>query len=44
MRHLIPLVIVLVGREVDERGFTRANEPQHRVEYRSYDLQRDLKQ
>jgi hypothetical protein len=30
--------------EVDERGFTRTNEPQHRVGYRSYDLQRDLKQ
>jgi hypothetical protein len=30
--------------EVGERGFTRTNEPQHRVEYRSHDLQRDLKQ
>jgi hypothetical protein len=29
--------------EVDERGFTRANEPQHRLQYRSYDLQDDLK-
>jgi hypothetical protein len=29
--------------EEDERGSTRTNEPQHRVEYRSYDLQRDLK-
>jgi hypothetical protein len=29
--------------EVDERGFARTNEPQHRVQYRSYDLQEDLK-
>jgi len=29
--------------EVNERGYARANEPEHRVEYSSYDLQRDLK-
>lgn len=29
--------------EVDERGFTRTNEPQHRVRYSSRDLEDDLK-
>jgi hypothetical protein len=29
--------------EDDERGSTRTNEPEHRVEYSSYQLQRDLK-
>ena len=29
--------------EVDERGFSRTNEPQHRVRYDNYDLRNDLK-
>ena len=29
--------------EIDERGFDRADEPEHRVEYRSYELRAELK-
>ena len=29
--------------ELDERGFERSNEPQHKVEYRSYELENEVK-